>query len=449
MFNEDNDAVETVEATETEAVTEPVETVEAEPVEAADTNDVTPVEVEEEIDVPPVFDWNGEFESLRDSEWAQKLEPEMRKALLEGIEGKYQNWQRGYTNKYQDLAKQRREAEDLMKEVREQEVKVQRWLHGDIDPMIAKQKEIDELKVAHRAALSALRKEAEAAHEKATQSHGLAMETAAKERDDALRRYQEVHGQLEQFQESQVELQVDSLEKWLTAEASDVYDNDDAFDKFCELARANFTPEDAVKMVRAIYPDPFTHIDVISNTTGLHLHPTLPQMLLAAGATLAVSIHSKEHPNYIKKFKSGYQLAKQWKNDLGVTVEFWDTNKEWVRQYKGFGDTMMPFEDNNPRKSWEVCISKYAMQLHEGKLWKCPALAYLPMQAKKYNLSEKWEPYLKYKPLDVDCTDDELEEFLNREDEPTCSMCPMNRDVYTKPDPTLPVSHYEKLYGRV
>tara|TARA_R100001086_G_scaffold244076_1_gene173426 strand:+ start:1301 stop:2263 length:963 start_codon:yes stop_codon:yes gene_type:complete len=256
MFNEDNDAVETVEATETEAVTEPVETVEAEPVEAADTNDVTPVEVEEEIDVPPVFDWNGEFESLRDSEWAQKLEPEMRKALLEGIEGKYQNWQRGYTNKYQDLAKQRREAEDLMKEVREQEVKVQRWLHGDIDPMIAKQKEIDELKVAHRAALSALRKEAEAAHEKATQSHGLAMETAAKERDDALRRYQEVHGQLEQFQESQVELQVDSLEKWLTAEASDVYDNDDAFDKFCELARANFTPEDAVKMVRAIYPPP-------------------------------------------------------------------------------------------------------------------------------------------------------------------------------------------------
>jgi|TARA_B100000214_G_scaffold14684_1_gene10177 hypothetical protein len=204
-----------------------------------------------------------------------------------------------------------------------------------------------------------------------------------------------------------------------------------------------------VYMVRAIYPDPFTHIDVISNTTGLHRHPTLPQMLLAAGATLAVSIHSKEHPNYIKKFKSGYQLAKQWKNDLGVTVEFWDTNKEWVRQYKGFGDTMMPFEDNNPRKSWEVCISKHAMQLHEGKLWKCPALAYLPMQAKKYNLSEKWEPYLKYKPLDVDCTDDELEEFLNREDEPTCSMCPMNRDVYTKPDPTLPVSHYEKLYGRV
>ena len=205
-----------------------------------------------------------------------------------------------------------------------------------------------------------------------------------------------------------------------------------------------------VYMVRAMFPDPTTGIDVITNATGLHLQPRLPQMLVATGATLAVSIHSTEHPNYIKKFKRGYKLAKKWKHDLGVWVEFWDfTNKEWVRQYKGFGDRMMPYEDNNPRKSWEVCISKYAMQLHEGKLWKCPALAYLPMQAKKYNLSDKWNPYLKYQSLDVDCTDEELEEFLNREDESFCSMCPANRDVYTKPDPTLPETYYERLHERV
>ncbi len=207
---------------------------------------------------------------------------------------------------------------------------------------------------------------------------------------------------------------------------------------------------DIVYMVRAMFPDPSTGIDVITNAAGLHLQPRLPQMLVATGATLAVSIHSTEHPNYIKKFKRGYKLAKKWKHDLGVWVEFWDfTNKEWVRQYKGFGDRMMPYEDNNPRKSWEVCISKYAMQLHEGKLWKCPALAYLPMQAKKYNLSDKWNPYLKYQSLEVDCTDEELEEFLNREDESFCSMCPANRDVYTKPDPTLPVTYYERLHKRV
>ena len=39
--------------------------------------------------------------------------------------------------------------------------------------------------------------------------------------------------------------------------------------------------------------------------------------------------------------------------------------------------------------------------------------------------------------------------LLNREDESFCSMCPANRDVYTKPDPTLPVTYYERLHERV
>ena len=85
---------------------------------------------------------------------------------------------------------------------------------------------------------------------------------------------------------------------------------------------------------------------------------------------------------------------------------------------------MAPYEDNDPQQSWNHCVSKHALQLHENKLWKCPALAYLPMQAKKYKLSEKWSPYLKYKPLDIDCTDEELKEFLSREHESYCSMCP-------------------------
>ena len=126
MLDEDNETVDEAVATDTDAAQE--SSVEAvadtpEPMEAAD---VTPVDAEETIDVPDVLDWNGEMEALREADWVQNLDPGMRRAVLDGIEGKYQNWQRGYTNKYQDLAKQRRSAEDLMKEVREQEVKVQR-----------------------------------------------------------------------------------------------------------------------------------------------------------------------------------------------------------------------------------------------------------------------------------------------------------------------------------
>ena len=43
-----------------------------------------------------------------------------------------------------------------------------------------------------------------------------------------------------------------------------------------------------------------------------------------------------------------------------------------------------------------------------------PCISVSPMQANKYNLSQKWDPYLKYEPLTLDCTDEELKEFLSR-----------------------------------
>ena len=57
---------------------------------------------------------------------------------------------------------------------------------------------------------------------------------------------------------------------------------------------------------------------------------------------------------------------------------------------------MLPFEDDRPRQSWEICSTKACKQLHDGKLWKCPPLAYLKLQETKYNLSPKWDPYLGY-----------------------------------------------------
>ena len=68
------------------------------------------------------------------------------------------------------------------------------------------------------------------------------------------------------------------------------------------------------------------------------------------------------------------------------------------------------------------------------------------MQSNKYKLDSKWNYYLKYKPLDYNCTDEELREFLSKEDESFCSMCPANTlDPYIKKDPTLPVSYWENL----
>ena len=64
----------------------------------------------------------------------------------------------------------------------------------------------------------------------------------------------------------------------------------------------------------------------------------------------------------------------------------------WHKQYKGYGKTMKPFKDNNPRGAWSICNCTWAnngvatIQLYENKLWKCPPIAYLKDVLSKFDL---------------------------------------------------------------
>jgi organic radical activating enzyme len=190
-----------------------------------------------------------------------------------------------------------------------------------------------------------------------------------------------------------------------------------------------------------------SYIEVISNGFYLKNHPDLWIALKETQTILGVSIHHDSDPVYIEKFKETFKLINEWR-DKGAPVELRPSIKRWLRQYKGFGDKMEPYEDNSPKSSWKACVSKLCVQLHEGKLWKCPALAYLPMQAEKYNLSEKWDPYLKYEPLDYYCSEEDLKKFFLRKSESYCSMCPGKEDYFEPESPLLPLSHWKKLYDQ-
>jgi organic radical activating enzyme len=190
----------------------------------------------------------------------------------------------------------------------------------------------------------------------------------------------------------------------------------------------------------------YSSIELISNGFYLHKHPELPEALKETNTTLGISVHHRESEEYINKFKPVYNLAKMWLN-MGVRVEMRHSTLDWLRQYQGYGDKMMPFEDNDPKSSWKNCVSRACVQLHENKLWKCPGLAYLPMQAKKYNLSEKWEPYLKYEALESNCSDEEMKEFFSRQWESYCNMCPAGKQHFRPENPLLPVSYWKKLYS--
>jgi len=239
-----------------EQVAEPTEAVA--PVEVTETED-TSVEAASESAVeeaPSVVDWNGELDSVKESDWFSSLDPSMQEGILSGLETKYQHWQRGYTDKFQEIAKQRRDVDAKLDEVRAQEQRVQKWLHGDIDPLVEKQREIDEMKIAHNAAMGALKTQYDDAVEQMKTTRGAEFEEAVKARDEAVARAQQYETSIKEQQEFETERVVDQFEHWLKAEAPDIYENDEAFYSMCVLCTGGATPEDAVQMVRGKYGHP-------------------------------------------------------------------------------------------------------------------------------------------------------------------------------------------------
>jgi hypothetical protein len=140
---------------------EETETTETE--ESVEPMDAGPAE-----DAPAVFDWNGELDALSKADWFGRVGDEgLRNTLVRGFESKYRNFERGFTKAFQDTASRRKEIERREAKLREDEMRIQRWMTGDADPMAEKQREIDQLKAAHDAALETLRSEYEQAQRRA------------------------------------------------------------------------------------------------------------------------------------------------------------------------------------------------------------------------------------------------------------------------------------------
>jgi len=188
-----------------------------------------------------------------------------------------------------------------------------------------------------------------------------------------------------------------------------------------------------IPLVRKHWPR--THIRIVTNGFFLDRHPGLPAVLQAdPNVAVYLSIHH-ESPAYVQKMLPGAQLLAKWRDELGIRHEATLSARSWTRRYSGHGASMMPFTDGDPRSSWEHCPARFCPQLHEGSLWKCAPLAYLPMQDQRFAIDDAWKPYLGYAPLAANCSDDELDEFLAREDEAVCAMCPSQPRPFAIPLP--------------
>lgn len=188
-----------------------------------------------------------------------------------------------------------------------------------------------------------------------------------------------------------------------------------------------------VRLARRHWPE--ARLQVVTNGFLLHRHPRLPEVLGAdPNACLAVSIHHTG-AEYRRKLLPVVALLIDWQRRWGIEVDLRPSHGSWTRRYHGYGAAMRPYADGAPRRSWENCPARTCKQLHDGRLWKCPAIAYLPLQQARFRLARAWAPYLAYQPLTPECSDAELDAFLAREDESCCAMCPAEPERFAMPLP--------------
>lgn len=169
---------------------------------------------------------------------------------------------------------------------------------------------------------------------------------------------------------------------------------------------------------------PLARLRLITNGWFLARHGDgLAQALSETNAHVEVSVHHQGE-TYQRKMQEVRALLDAWWTTHRVCSTWRDSFARWQRMYRGYGKQMEPYADGQPATSWSNCLSKWCLNLFEGRLYKCPPVAYLPMLDRRHGLLPSWDPYLKYRPLEPDCSDDELRAFVARRVEAVCGMCP-------------------------
>jgi organic radical activating enzyme len=190
-----------------------------------------------------------------------------------------------------------------------------------------------------------------------------------------------------------------------------------------------------VALARAMWPN--TNLLLVTNGFFLHKHPDLPHILQFTRCALHISVHYQS-PEYAARLQPVRELMDEWQKNYQFYLKYRESYSKWTETYRVSSQGLpKPFGDQNPANSWAICQSRWCPQLHEGKLWKCPQMAYLQMQLEKTGQSDDpdWKPYTAYTPLEHTCTDAELREFLLRGAESCCGMCPAHVRSFALPNP--------------
>lgn len=195
--------------------------------------------------------------------------------------------------------------------------------------------------------------------------------------------------------------------------------------KFRILGGEPLLHQDAAQYIRLCaqcFPE--AQRDFVTNGLFLRKREDILAVLIETKTILTISLHTLRSTQQEAALNDALALAYQYMTK-GLRLRINDCTSQWRKPYRGEGASIAPFADGDPEQSFQCC-DNYCRTLHQGKLWKCPSLAYLPLIVDQLETRRLWEPYLQYEPLAIDASDAEIAAFI-KGDSQFCDMCPSSR----------------------
>ena len=181
---------------------------------------------------------------------------------------------------------------------------------------------------------------------------------------------------------------------------------------------------------------PQSQIVLSSNGLVLKRAPEAFQALAEVGGKLFLSLHH-DAPDYRTRFDQSVAMAEQVRTDIGLEIDILDSFSNWTRRYDETGGAIGLYR-SDPARAWSACRARF-IQLFDGKLWKCPSVAYLPLIPPEHMRDIEAQALFKtYRPLEADADHREIQDFLGRREEHVCSCCPEMIETFQPGSPMPP-----------
>jgi hypothetical protein len=151
--------------------------------------------------------------------------------------------------------------------------------------------------------------------------------------------------------------------------------------------------------------------------------------------------------------QNGYGEQRGWINESGASIQWTESYSEtvWWPFYQGTAEDSNPsfsYFSNDFASSWNTCVAKTFVNMFEGNLYKCPAVAGLLINGHSLGLDKKnyWSDWFNnYKRLNIGSDSATITEWFNEQQGPQscCNMC--SRNVSTNVEVQTGVNSKVKL----